>query len=134
MTVRRSMALALLAVPLLAGCAETRSGIRPSAAVTTTIMGWENWFRLDWTAQTRPDGTDIDGYVVSQKGAPMQNVQVLAQGLDAAGNVVGNRIAAVDGVVPGNQRAYFRLGNLPRADRYRVSVWTFDPLESKGFP
>jgi len=126
-------ACALFVGLLLAGCAETSMSLKPSATVTTTVVGWESWLRLDWTAQTRPDGTDIDGYVVSFRGAPIHNVQVLAQGLDAAGNVVATKIDWVQGIVPGHQRTYFRIAGLPRAERYRVSVWTFESIEGKGF-
>jgi hypothetical protein len=117
------VALAALAV----GCAgNAGAGVSPSASVTTAIQGWEHYFKLDWTAQAKPDGREIDGYVYNKYGSPAANVQVLAQALDAAGNVVGQKLAWVHGVVPPLNRSYFRVAGLPPANAYRVSVWAFD--------
>jgi hypothetical protein len=58
----------------------------------------------------------------------------LAQGLDGAGKVVDQRIEWVPGMVPGLQRAYFRIPELRQAERYRVTVWAFNIVESKAFP
>jgi len=125
-------AILLTLAPLATGT--TAGGLTPSASVTTAIQGWENWLRLDWTAQARPNGQEIDGYVYNKYGSPLQRVQILAQGLDGAGNVVHQKIAWVPGTVPALQRAYFRVGELPAAERYRVSVWAFDIVQSKSLP
>jgi hypothetical protein len=60
-------------------------------------------------------------------------VQLLAQGLDASGNVVGQKIVWLSGMVPGLQRSYFRISNMPPAAQYRVSVWAFETVESTDF-
>ncbi len=129
-TVATLCALAALA----AGCAGGAGGPTPSASVTTAMQGWEHYFRLDWAAQQGPGGSEIDGYVYNAHGSPMANVQVLAQGLDRTGNVVGQKVAWVSGVVPPLNRSYFRVAGLPPADVYRVSVWAFDVIQSPGFP
>lgn len=121
--------VALTAV--VAGCAgSTGSSMSPSASVTTLMQGWEHYFRLDWTAQDRSTGREVDGYIYNRYGEPAVNVQVLAQALDATGNVSGQKLAWVPGRVPGLSRAYFRVAGLPPADRYRVSVWAFDWVQS----
>lgn len=131
---RRAFSAAVLAVliPLAAGCTAAGSLV-PSASTTTAVVGWEHWLRLDWTAQARPTGHDIEGYVESHHGSPIVKVRLLAQGLDASGNVVGQKVAWVQGLVPGFQRAYFRIQGMPRAERYRVSVWAFETIESHSF-
>jgi hypothetical protein len=106
----------------------------PSATVTTAIQGWEQWFHLDWTAQPTPSGAAIDGYIYNDYGAAASNVQILAQGLDAAGNVVTQKIAWVPGIVPALNRAWFQVGSLPPAQTYRVSVWAFDFVQSPSAP
>jgi hypothetical protein len=53
-------------------------------------------------------------------------MQILAQGLDASGNIVGQKLAWVPGSVPPFNRAFFTVPGLPPAERYRVSVWAFD--------
>lgn len=128
---RRALAATVLVVliPLAAGCATT-GGLAPSATMTTAVVGWEHWLRLDWTVQARPSGQEIDGYVYSKHGSPIINVRILAQALDASGNVVGQKVEWVPGAVPGLHRAYFRVAGLPSAPSYRVSVWAFETLES----
>src|SRR5438477_433963 len=104
MTMRRLLGMAALF--LLAGCAAaTPPGMTPSTSVPTAILGWERWLRVDWKAQ----GQDIDGYVYSNYGAAICEVRMLALALDDAGNVVGHTLAWMPGVVPGLQRAYFRI-------------------------
>lgn len=130
---RRLAGVALLVlVPLAAGCTAA-GGLNPSASTTTAILGWENWLGVDWAAQARPGGHDIDGYVYSKHGSNIINVQLLAQGLDGNGNVVGQKVEWVQGGVPALQRRYFRIPNMPAAASYRVSVWAFETVESTSF-
>jgi hypothetical protein len=130
---RHVLAVAVLAlIPLAAGCT-TAGGLVPSATTTTAIVGWESWLRVDWTANARPSGHEIEGYVYSKHGTDIVNVQLLAQGLDASGNVVGQKVEWVYGGVPALQRAHFRIPGLPAAASYRVSVWAFETVESATF-
>lgn len=126
----RSIGGVVVLAALVAGCAGSAgTSMSPSASVTTVMQGWERYFTLDWTAQTKPDGREIDGYIYNNYGSPAANVQVLAQGLDAGGNVVGQKLAWVPGGVPPLNRSYFRVAGLPPANAYRVSVWAFDWVE-----
>jgi hypothetical protein len=122
----------IVSMMLLAGCAGASGGVTPSATVTTAIQGWEHYFRLDYTAQDARDGRTLEGYVYNRYGSPMVNVQVLGQAIDATGNVVGQKIAWVQGVVPALDRSYFRVAGLPAAPSYRASIWAFDTLQSAG--
>ena len=110
------------------------ANMAPSATVTTLISGWEHWLGLEWTAQAQPNGQSIDGYVVNKYGAAIYQVRLLAQALDARGEVVSQNISWVQGTVPAMQRAYFKVPELPQADRYRVSVWAFEVVQSKSLP
>ena len=120
---------AIIFLPLAAGC----GGVTPSATVTTAVYGWESWMRIDWTAQAQPKGQVIDGFVYSTYGSPVYDVQILAQALDGAGNLVGQKIVWVPGVLPALQRTYFRVSGMPAADRYRVTVWSFDTVQSLSY-
>jgi hypothetical protein len=120
--------LLVLVVMLVGGCAGT--GLEPSAAVTTAVQGWERYFRLDWTGQAVPGGMAIDGYIYNTYGSSAANVRVLAQALDATDGVIAQRIEWVQGVVPNFSRSYFRVAALPPAAAYRVTVWSFDIVES----
>jgi hypothetical protein len=122
-TLARAGLIAL--VSLVGGCAGATGGLTPSATVTTAVQGWESRLGLDWAVT----GQAISGYVYSTYGSPIVNVQLLAQGFDANGTLVGQRIAWLPGTVPALQRSYFEIPNMPPAATYRVSVWAFDTLE-----
>jgi hypothetical protein len=129
-----SASAVILVLASIAGSATAGGGLSPSASVTTTIQGWETWLRLEWAAEARASGQAIDGYIYNKHGAPIHHVQLLSQGLDAAGNVVHQKISWVPGIVPPLQRAYFRISEMPQAERYRVTVWAFDVVQSKTLP
>jgi hypothetical protein len=120
----------VLAAMLLAGCAGVSTGPVPSAAVTTAVQGWERYFRLDWTGQATPRGMEIDGYIYNTYGSPAANVRVLAQALDPQDEVIAQKIEWVPGVVPNFSRSYFKVSALPAAAAYRVTVWSFDIVET----
>ena len=118
--------------PLVTGCSGSAAGVVPSGSTTTAIQGWEHYFRLDWAPHTTPSGQEIDGYIYNNYGAAAANVQILAQGLDPAGNVMNQKLAWVPGQVPPLNRAFFKVAGLAPAERYRVSVWAFDFVQSPG--
>jgi hypothetical protein len=127
---RRRSVLRLAGWGLLAlgmpACGNEGDALKPSATVTTLTAGWERHFKLEWTVEPRPDGgVLLSGSITSSHGARAEPVRLLAQTLDTAGAVVGQRIFWVPGGVGGFQRAYFVFPDLPAADRYRVSVWDY---------
>ena len=126
----RALALILFAVSALAGCSGPAAGVMPSASVTSTMQGWEHWFALEWTAVERPDGRHIDGYIYNNYGAAAGGVRILAQSLDDSGALLGQKIAWVPGEVPALNRSHFTVAGLPPAPQYRVSVWSFDFVQS----
>ena len=128
----RMFATTVLVVILasIAAGATMANGLSPSASVTTTIQGWERWLNLEWTAEARASGQAIDGYVYNTYGQPAGNVRLLAQALDAGNTVVAQKIEWVPGIVPNFNRSYFKISPLPPADHYRVSVWSFDIIDT----
>jgi hypothetical protein len=128
--VARGLLLGLL--PVVAGCVGATPALAPSASVTSTVLGWEQWFRVDWAAEATAGGNEIQGYVYNGYGQTAMNVRVLAQGLDPAGAIVDQKLAWVPGGVPALNRAPFRVAGLQPAQRYRVSVWAFDFVQGAG--
>ena len=113
---------------LLGGCSAAE--VTPSAAVTTLMPGAERWFKLSWETTPERDGSvRLRGYLVNTYGEAAGKVQLLAQALDANGNVVAQRIEWVPDVVPGFGRAYFEVPKMPKADAYRVTVWSYERIE-----
>ena len=129
----RAVGFAVLAVVVVGFTGGSGAGsMTPSASVTTAIQGWESYFKLNWTVQPKPKGNEIEGYVHNNYGSPAANVQVLAQALDEQGNVIGQKVEWVPGIVPPLNRSFFRVPGLPPAPQYRVSVWAFDWVQSSG--
>ena len=128
---RTTMLVVVLAVAA-AGCAT--SDTTPSASVTTLMPDTERWFRLSWEATPERDAQlrRLRGYVENTYGEAADQVQLLAQALDASGAVVGQKLQWVTGVVPGFGRASFDIPNMPNADHYRVTVWSYQRIQSPG--
>jgi hypothetical protein len=133
MKARTTALLLLILVPTLAGCAGTMGAgsLQPSATTTTAIQGWERYLQIEM-AQAQPGGR-VEGYVSSHYGTMLINVQLLAQALDANGNVLGQKVEWLGNSVPPLQRVYFRIPGLPAAAQYRVSVWAFDSAETQSW-
>ena len=99
------------------------------------MYGWEQNFTLEWAADQGQSGARrVSGYVCNRHGEYALDLRVLAQALDPAGAVIGQRIAFVPGGVGGSGRAYFEVPNLPAASSYRVSVWDYTWVQGPGTP
>ena len=97
------------------------------------MYGWEQNFTLEWAADQGQSGARrVSGYVCNRHGEYALDLRVLAQALDPAGAVIGQRIAFVPGGVGGSGRAYFEVPNLPAASSYRVSVWDYTWVQGPG--
>src|SRR5258707_2361233 len=113
---------------VLGGCSTAE--VTPSASVTTLMPDAERWFKLSWeTAPERDGSVRLRGYLENTYGEAAGKVQLLAQALDASGNVVAQRIEWVPWVVPGFGRAYFEVPKMPKADAYCVTVWSYQRIE-----
>src|SRR5437660_5179158 len=94
----------------------------PQGSTDTLIVGWEQRFTLDWSADVTADrASHITGYVINRSGETVDHMRVLAQAYDGSGAVVGKRITWVPGGMSPFGRAYFEI-DVPAAARYRVSV------------
>lgn len=67
-------------------------------------------------------------------GFSARNVQLLVEGLDSTGNVVGQRVAWLGSELTPGMRAYFETPAPPPAPAagYRVSVFAFDWVQAGG--
>lgn len=76
----------------------------------------------------------VSGYLYNHHGESALNVRLLAQALDRAGAVIGQRIEVVPGGVNGFGRAYFTVAQVPAADKYSVTVWDYTWLQTDDKP
>jgi hypothetical protein len=127
------MMLALVLAVAAAACAT--SDLTPSASVTTLMPDSERWFKLSWEASPEKAGDlrRLRGYVENTYGEAAGKVQLLGQALDDTGAVVGQKIWWISGAVPGFGRVYFEIPSMPKADHYRVTVWTYERIQGDGW-
>jgi hypothetical protein len=127
----RILSAATMLLCALGGCATTDT--QPSASVASLAPNAQQWFSIEWSAEPDHDGERrLQGYVQSALGEPANRVQLLAQALDASGNVVGQRLYWLPGVIPALGRVYFDIPKMPAAAQYRVTVWAYDRLKGTG--
>ncbi len=126
-----SIVAAGMLVAALVGCATTET--QPSASVTSLAPNAQHWFRVSWTAEPAlAIAVRLRGYVESSLGEAVTRVQLLAQALDASGNVIGQRLEWGPEVIPALGRVYFEIPKMPPAAQYRVTVWAYDRLKGGG--
>jgi hypothetical protein len=80
------------------------------------------------------DRTHVWGYLHNTYGDSFGDVLLLAQALDGSGALVDQRVVRLPGIVSAFSRAYFDIGTLRAASHYRVTVWSFSPLQAPGWP
>jgi len=73
------------------GCASLDSALEPKAGqeLRPFAVGWEQFFTIDWQPTERKGQPALEGMVVSRFGATATRVQLLVEGLDESGRVVG---------------------------------------------
>jgi hypothetical protein len=89
-------------------------------------VGWQQFFRVQWTATPGAGGVQIDGYITNTWGFAAQRVRVLITGFDAAGQQVGQLVAWGPNEINPGSRVYFDV-EVPRgATNYDVSVFSWN--------
>lgn len=105
------------------------AGPEPSETLTTLSADAKHWFKIDWEAVPRPDGTvRVEGFIQNTYGTAAR-VRLLAQALEPSGKVVAQKLWWLD-TIPGFGRVSYRIPGLPRADHYSVTVWSYTRIES----
>jgi hypothetical protein len=114
-------------------CGTSRSYLSPTGSNTTLMAGWERHFALEWTAEPEQGSAQqVTGYIYNRHGEYAHKIRLLAQALDPAGAVLGQRIEWIPGGVSGSGRAYFVVAHLPAATSYKVTVWDYTWHQSDG--
>ena len=124
-TSRGAIAAVLLAV--LGGCATLSAPHtwQPGNLQPLTV-GWEQYFRIQWTATPERGGSLIDGYITNTWGFPAQRVRVLVNGYDGTGKQVGQVIAWGPNEINPGSRVYFDVQVPGGAASYEVSIFSWN--------
>jgi hypothetical protein len=122
----------LLAVLLAAsgGCATL--GAPPTwqpGNLQPLIIGWQQYFRVQWTATPSGGATLVDGYITNTWGFAAQRVRVLVNGYDASGRQVGQIIAWGPNEIQPGGRVYFDVTVPSGAASYDVSIFSWNWIQ-----
>jgi hypothetical protein len=109
-----------------AGCSVPASPSTPAASIETMSPDWESRFALDW--KVGPDGgaaRKITGHLTNNYGQTVR-VRLLVRALDASGAVIFRRVEQSFSAVPPFERDSFEFSKVPVADRYVVTVYSYE--------
>jgi hypothetical protein len=117
-----------LAVLLLLGVAAGQSSTAP--VLEPHIRGWERHFTITWETWERGNRPVVSGKVINDAGFTAMKVRLLVDGLDGTGRIVNQRVTWLGPALTPGSSAYFEVPAIPGTSQYRVSVFTFDWLQS----
>jgi len=98
--------------------------------LTSLIIGWQQYFRVQWAATPAKDSVLIDGYITNIWGFTAQRVRVLVTGYDAAGQQVGQLIAWGPNEITPGSRVYFDVQVPSGATNYDVSIFSWNWVQA----
>ena len=94
------------------------------------VVGWERHFTLTWQAEESRGRSVVAGYISNESGFAALRVRLLVESLDASGRPVEQRVEWLGtGVTPG-RRVYFEVPAPQKSATYRVSVFSYDWVQS----
>lgn len=102
---------------------------QPAARLYPLMVGWEQYFKLDWQAGERRGDPVVYGHIYNNAGFVAGRVRLLVEGVDDKGEVVGQRIDWLGPQLTPGTTAPFEVAAAERAPTYRVSVFAFDWLQ-----
>ncbi|HET9490576.1 MAG TPA: hypothetical protein VFR64_12575 [Methylomirabilota bacterium] len=122
MTAAASLVLAVLvAAPL--GAVER---------LTPLVVGWEQFFKLDWQVAERGQQPLVWGHLLNDWGDAAGQIQLLVEGFDSSGSLVGQKVAWLGTTLTPGMRGYFEVPVPWKAPTYRVSVFAFEWIQAGG--
>lgn len=121
----RSIRLTFIAILALVWAASSQA-----ASLEPLAVGWEQFFTIDWEPGDRAGRPVIRGRLVNHSPHAMTGVQLLVDGLDANGHVLGQRVSWVTGgTLSPSTSLYFEVPAPGPHAQYRVRVFAYDRLE-----
>jgi hypothetical protein len=95
------------------------------------IVGWQQFFRVQWDATRVKDQPTVDGYITNVWGFSAQNVQLLVSGYDRGGTMVGQLVTWGPSPITPGSRVYFDVP-VPPAASYEVAIFAWDWVQVDG--
>jgi hypothetical protein len=122
-----------LLLATMAGC----GALAPPTAWTPgnrqpLILGWQQFFRIQWDGTTRNGRTFVEGYINNTWNFPAQRIQLLIAGYDATGQQLGQLIAWGPNEINPGGRLFFSVPVAPGATTYDVAMFAWNWVQTDG--
>ena len=125
----RLVLVAALALLPLGGCASAPGITWQPGNLRPLVVGWQQFFRVEWDATHRDGGSTVEGYIVNAWGFPALNVRLLVTGYDASGQQVGQLLAWGPSEIDYGARVYFNVP-VPNAASYDVAIFAWNWVQT----
>jgi hypothetical protein len=96
------------------------------------IVGWQQFFRIQWDATKRTDHTIVEGFITNTWGFTAQQVQLLVTGFDASGQSLGQVVAWGPNEIDPGARVFFNVPVPPGATTYEVAIFAWNWVQAGG--
>jgi hypothetical protein len=96
------------------------------------IVGWQQFFRVQWDATKKNGQTIVEGYISNTWGFAAQQIQLLVTGYDASGKSLGQVIAWGPSEIDPGDRQYFNVAVPPGATTYDVAIFAWNWVQTGG--
>ena len=117
-----------VALLVAAGCAPGTITWQPGN-LQPLVVGWQQFFRVQWAATPQDGHTLVDGYITNVWGFPALNLQLLVTGYDQAGRQTGQLIAWGPSEIDYGVRVYFNVP-VPAAASYDVAILAWNWVQT----
>jgi hypothetical protein len=108
------------------------AGAAADQRLTPLVIGWEQFFKIEWEAGERKGRPIVQGYIKNDWGTTAANVRLLVDGLDPSGQIVSQTVGWLGSQLTPGARLYFEVPVAQPAPAYRVSVFAFDFVQTNG--
>ena len=125
-TSARGAALVLIVVAVVACASAPTTGSTPPGPVEPLVVGWEQFFKLDWVSTEQGGRPAVAGHVLNDWGFGARRIRLLVDELDAQGAIVWQTVSWLGFDLPPGTRAPFIIAVPHRTPNYRVRVFSFD--------
>ena len=116
--------IAVLMVALLA------SSAMAAGPLTPLVVGWEQFFKLNWSVGERRGKPVVTGTIYNNWGFTAANVRLLVDELDANGQIVDQKIGWLGFTLTPGTTAPFEVPVVHATPNHRVSVFAFDWVQA----
>ena len=106
------------------------SSAMAAGPLTPLVVGWEQFFKLNWSVGERRGKPVVTGTIYNNWGFTAANVRLLVDELDANGQIVEQRVGWLGFTLTPGTTAPFEVPVAHATPNHRVSVFAFDWVQA----